>query len=89
MKNEIQFDYASNPELAEIFSRKSIGDKCKMTIEFEVVEKDSNGAKGMINEITVPENYGGKKEKEPLEMDAKQPVAIVVMSKAEREDAAA
>lgn len=76
--HNISIDYSRNPELAEVFSRKKPGDKCRMEVEFQVNEIDPNGVKGSINEIS-PHGYeaSGSKDKD-ITPQTDEPVAIVI-----------
>jgi len=87
--NTITFDFANQPEVAEIFSHKEIGDTCKLTIEFTVVNKNQDRATGRMKEITAHDYKEGKGEEKDktVEMDPDEPVSVVFKSRGSKEKA--
>ncbi len=79
--NKITVDFASNPELAEVFVDKKPGHKCKLTIEFSIDEIDDESAVGSITSIT---GYG--KSKGEIKPDYQSPVMIMMSSKGDDSD---
>lgn len=71
-KNQIALDFRNNPELAEVFSRKEIGETCTLTIKLQVNSKDADGVKGTIKEIEAEdyEDSGEEVENEAGEKSA-------------------
>lgn len=61
-KKSISLDYQDNPELREVFSRKEIGEKCKLTIKLQVDRKDDTGMDGTILEISPSEDYSDEEK---------------------------
>lgn len=64
-KNEISFDYANNPDLAEIFSGKKPGDKCSIELDLMVKEADEKKARCVIEKVSYDTDTDDTKEAEP------------------------
>lgn len=77
--NKVTVDFASNPELAEVFVDKKPGDKCCLTIEFSIDEINNESAVGSINVITSRKGKG-------IKPDYKSPVMILMSAKGDPED---
>lgn len=73
-KNQIRFDYSTNPELAALFKNWKPGESYTVEVTFQLNSMDENGAEATIEEIAVDEE-GAETE---VEADADQPVAIVI-----------
>lgn len=67
-------DYADSPELRGILSKKEVGDKCKLTLELQVMSKYPEGMQLAIEKV-ITEGYDGEyggdgeaeaSEKEPI-----------------------
>lgn len=70
--NDITINYSKSPEVKELFSRKSVGDKCEMTVELIVKEIRPDEVIGSIKKIT----YEHEGEEETAEPDAAEPAMI-------------
>lgn len=68
----VDIDYANNPDLAEIFSGKDSGDRCRLTLELQVISKKPDGITLGIEKVIAPE-YGEEYEAEP---DTKEPIMV-------------
>ncbi len=78
MQNKIRLDYANNPELAEVFSKKKAGDKCTLEVTFQIDEIDAKMAAGSIEKIS-PDDY---KKEDAVEPEPGKPMMIeMTMSK--------
>lgn len=77
--HNIEIDFSRNPELAEVFSRKKPGDKCRMEVEFQVNELDVNYVRGTINEIS-PHGYEptSPDKSKDIVPETDEPVAITM-----------
>lgn len=56
--NQILIDLADNPDLREIFSRKDVGDKCRLTLNLQLMSKTPETVTLAIEKIiTDPSDY--------------------------------
>lgn len=63
--NQLIIDMADNPDLREIFSGKQAGDKCKLTMDLQVMAKTQETVTLAIEKITTDHGYNGVDEAEP------------------------
>ena len=63
-KNVMCVDYANNNALKELFARKNVGQKCKLTVEAHVMNKTPDGATLAIDKIITEDFAGGDEEME-------------------------
>lgn len=88
MRNEIFLDFAENPDLAEVFARKGVGDKCCLKVEFQINQLSTQGVKGSVEKITTTEDYDSKpadKDKGEVGPTREQPVMVNIMGKMKTE----
>jgi len=54
-KNTLTLDYASNPDVRNIFTNYRIGDKCELLVLLQLNRKDEQSIEGTILKIASPE----------------------------------
>lgn len=77
-KNQLRLDYTNNPDLAELFSRKKVGDSCTVEVDFQVDEITDTGVVGTIKNVSSDDYPDKEAEPEPdkpmmMEMSAPAP----------------
>lgn len=76
--NTLTIDFQDNPDLREIFGKKEVGDKCKLTIEVQLMSRYPEGVQCAIEKV-ITEDYGyGEKE---AVADEKEPIQMVMRNK--------
>lgn len=80
--NTLTIDLADSPDLREIFSRKDAGDKCKLTMELQLMSKTPETVTLAIEKIvTDPSDYSTDEAKPSL----KEPI-MATIEKRHRKD---
>lgn len=91
MRNEIFLDFAENPDLAEVFARKGVGDKCCLKVDFQINQLSTQGVTGSVEKITTTQDYDSKpadKDKGEVGPNREQPVMVNIMGKMHKEASA-
>jgi len=81
--NTLTIDFSDSPEVKEIFLNKDIGEKCKLTVELQIISRYPEGVQCAIEKIITDEyDYatGGDKSKD-VKPDNKEPVMMRMKSK--------
>lgn len=79
VKNVITLDFTDNPKLAELFSRKSPGEKCRMEVTLTLKNKTETGIEGTIDEI-VADRPDKKKKPDDTEKITDKPLRMDITS---------
>lgn len=86
MANKISLDFKDNPALRDALGGKKIGDRCTVTIKFQIDRLTEEGAEGTIQSIE-PEGYApgpniNNGESKIFPDGAREPVMVVVAGRA-------
>lgn len=85
-RNVVTLDYASSPGLAELFLNKQVGEKCKITLELMITEKDDQSVSGVLKTIEgyAKQEEGVKDEDHEMEVDPQSPVMVIMGPKSKK-----
>lgn len=83
MKNSITIDISDSPSLRDYFAGKEVGHVCVLKIPIQINAKSDTKIDGTIDDDIVA--MGEEDEEKELKVDSQQPVAIVMMTGAEKE----
>ena len=75
--NLLTLDYQDSPELRDLFGRKDVGDKCKLTLIVQVTSKYPEGVQCSIEKI-ITESGDFEDEEYEIEPDISDPVMATI-----------
>lgn len=76
--NYIRIDFKDNPDLKDVFKDKGTGDKCTLTVTFQIDSVTGEAATGSIEKVA-SEEYETK-DGEDISPDGAKPIMVVMLA---------
>lgn len=84
-KSVVTIDFANSPELMSLFSKKSPGDPCELTLKMNLMTKTEAGVKLSLTKVIAEDYEGQDAEVDP---DSDEPVMISMKNRRKNRKAA-
>lgn len=78
--NVLTLDYQDNPDLREVFGRKEVGAKCKLTLQLQVMSKYPEGVQCAIEKV-ITDEYGEDGEEKEATATEKEPIMATIRNR--------